>query len=146
MESEFWNHTMVSSDIDKYTTQFHELSKLVPHMATLEDKHIDRYIWGLAPKIRSRVWKKTMLGIKGGKKTNQETGVEVTLTNDKALERHLEEIHVTWDQFRKRNWTRWQMGMKTELKNEDQRVETSSIFIVTPSGFIVTPSRSAVIY
>ncbi|GJU73739.1 reverse transcriptase domain-containing protein [Tanacetum coccineum] len=63
-----------------------------------------------------------------------------------ALERHLEEIHVTWDQFRKRNWTRWQMGMKTELKNEDQRVETSSIFIVTPSGFIVTPSRSAVIY
>ncbi|GKC50579.1 hypothetical protein Tco_1073324 [Tanacetum coccineum] len=50
-----------------------------------------------------------------------------------ALERHLEEIHVTWDQFRKRNRTRWQMGMKTELKNEDQRVETSSGFIVTPS-------------
>ncbi|GJY79992.1 putative reverse transcriptase domain-containing protein [Tanacetum coccineum] len=35
-------------------------------------------------KVGSRVWKKTMLGIKGRKKTNQETGVEVTLTNDKG--------------------------------------------------------------
>ncbi|GJT34086.1 hypothetical protein Tco_0924505 [Tanacetum coccineum] len=95
-----------------------EFKNLVPHMVTPEDKRINRYIWGLAHEVQGEL----------------------------ALERHLEEIHVTWDQFRKRNWTRWQMGMKTELKNEDQRVETSSIFIVTPSGFIVTPSRSAVIY
>ncbi|GKD95674.1 hypothetical protein Tco_1379571, partial [Tanacetum coccineum] len=34
LELEFWNHTMVGSDIDKYTTRFHELAKLVPHMVT----------------------------------------------------------------------------------------------------------------
>ncbi|GKC21901.1 hypothetical protein Tco_1024051 [Tanacetum coccineum] len=46
---------MVGSDIDKYTTRFHELAKLVPHMVTLEDKRIDRYIWGLAPEIKGMV-------------------------------------------------------------------------------------------
>ncbi|GJR45659.1 ribonuclease H-like domain-containing protein [Tanacetum coccineum] len=55
LESEFWNHTMVSSDIDKYTTRFHELAKLRPHMVTPEDKRIDRYIWGLALEIRGMV-------------------------------------------------------------------------------------------
>ncbi|GKA65885.1 reverse transcriptase domain-containing protein [Tanacetum coccineum] len=91
LESEFWNHAMVGSDVDKYTTRFHELVKLVPHIVTPEDKHIDRYIWGLAPKlggmvtsanlstiqsavvlancltndaIRSSVWKKYNLGNK----------------------------------------------------------------------------------
>ncbi|GJU21895.1 hypothetical protein Tco_1155237 [Tanacetum coccineum] len=46
---------MVGSDVDKYTTRFHELVKLVPHMVSPEDKHIDRYIWGLAPKLRRMV-------------------------------------------------------------------------------------------
>nr|GEY64930.1 putative reverse transcriptase domain-containing protein [Tanacetum cinerariifolium] len=42
-------------DIEKFTTRFHELAKLVPHMVTPEDKRIDLYIWGLAPKIRGMV-------------------------------------------------------------------------------------------
>ncbi|PWA99001.1 reverse transcriptase domain-containing protein [Artemisia annua] len=44
LESEFWNHTMVGSDIEKYTTRFHELARLVPYMVTPEDKRIDHYI------------------------------------------------------------------------------------------------------
>ncbi|GKA76094.1 hypothetical protein Tco_0782472 [Tanacetum coccineum] len=55
LESEFWNHAMVGSDVDKYTTRFHELAKLVPHMVPLEDKRIDRYIWGLAPDLKGMV-------------------------------------------------------------------------------------------
>ncbi|GJX34815.1 reverse transcriptase domain-containing protein [Tanacetum coccineum] len=55
LELEFWNHAMVGSDVDKYTTRFHELAKLVPHMVTPEDKRIDRYIWGLAPELRGIV-------------------------------------------------------------------------------------------
>ncbi|GJR71700.1 hypothetical protein Tco_0084065 [Tanacetum coccineum] len=39
----------------KYTTRFHELAKLVPHMVTPEDKRIDSYIWGLAPELRGMV-------------------------------------------------------------------------------------------
>ena len=38
-----------------YTTRFHELSRLVPHMVTPEYKRVERYIWGLSPKIRSMV-------------------------------------------------------------------------------------------
>nr|KAJ0214492.1 hypothetical protein LSAT_V11C400215090 [Lactuca sativa] len=55
LESEFWNHSMVRTQIEKYTVRFHELAKLVPHMVTPEEKRIDRYIWGLAPKIRGMV-------------------------------------------------------------------------------------------
>ncbi|GJZ07791.1 putative reverse transcriptase domain-containing protein [Tanacetum coccineum] len=44
LNSKFWNHVMVGSDVDKYTTRFHELAKLVPHMVTPEDKRIDQAV------------------------------------------------------------------------------------------------------
>nr|GEX21380.1 hypothetical protein [Tanacetum cinerariifolium] len=99
-------------DVDKYTTRFHELAKLMPHMVTLEDKCIDRYVWGLAPElkgmvtsvnpstiqsatflenhltndaIKSGVWKEDNVGNKRREQTNQETGVELILTKDKGL-------------------------------------------------------------
>nr|GEY94893.1 putative reverse transcriptase domain-containing protein [Tanacetum cinerariifolium] len=40
------------SDVDKYTTRSHKLARLVSRMVTLESKHIDRYIRGLASTIR----------------------------------------------------------------------------------------------
>ncbi|GKB79325.1 putative reverse transcriptase domain-containing protein [Tanacetum coccineum] len=72
LESKFWNHAMVGSDIDKYTTRFLELAKLVPHMVTPKDNYLE---YG----------KRTTFGIIGGRKTNQETRLEVTLTKDKGL-------------------------------------------------------------
>nr|GFA13696.1 hypothetical protein [Tanacetum cinerariifolium] len=38
LESEFWNHKMVGSDIYGYTARFHELARLVPHMVTPESQ------------------------------------------------------------------------------------------------------------
>ncbi|GJS63361.1 putative reverse transcriptase domain-containing protein [Tanacetum coccineum] len=38
LESEFWNHKMVGSDIDGYTARFHELARLVPYMVTPESQ------------------------------------------------------------------------------------------------------------
>jgi hypothetical protein len=55
LEEEFWNHKMVGTDIDTYTARFHELARLVPHMATPEEKKVDRYIWGLIAEIRGMV-------------------------------------------------------------------------------------------
>ncbi|GJS64440.1 putative reverse transcriptase domain-containing protein [Tanacetum coccineum] len=52
LESEFWNHKMVGSDIDGYTARFHELARLVPHMVTPESQCVNRYIRGLAPEIK----------------------------------------------------------------------------------------------
>ncbi|GKB43467.1 reverse transcriptase domain-containing protein [Tanacetum coccineum] len=52
LDSEFWNHTMVGANHAEYTDRFHELAKLVPHLATPESKRIGRYIRGLAPQIR----------------------------------------------------------------------------------------------
>ncbi|GKE55572.1 hypothetical protein Tco_1494757, partial [Tanacetum coccineum] len=46
---------MVGSDIDGYTTRFHELAKLVPHMVTLENQCVNCYIRGLAPEIKPHV-------------------------------------------------------------------------------------------
>ncbi|GJX42040.1 putative reverse transcriptase domain-containing protein [Tanacetum coccineum] len=55
LELEFWNHKMLGSDIDGYTTRFHELARLVPQMITLENQHVNRYIRGLAPEIKANV-------------------------------------------------------------------------------------------
>nr|GFA82607.1 reverse transcriptase domain-containing protein [Tanacetum cinerariifolium] len=44
LESEFWNHKMVGSDVDGYTTRFHKLARLVPHMVTPESQRVNRYI------------------------------------------------------------------------------------------------------
>ncbi|GKA23709.1 putative reverse transcriptase domain-containing protein [Tanacetum coccineum] len=55
LQLEFWNHEMVGSDIDWYTARFHKLARLVPHMVTPESQRVNRYIRGLAPKIKPRV-------------------------------------------------------------------------------------------
>ncbi|GJT25462.1 putative reverse transcriptase domain-containing protein [Tanacetum coccineum] len=55
LESEFWNHKMVGLDIDGYTARFHELARMVPHMVTLENQRVNRYIRGLAPEIKPHV-------------------------------------------------------------------------------------------
>ncbi|GJS02460.1 putative reverse transcriptase domain-containing protein [Tanacetum coccineum] len=48
LKKELWNHVMNGADVDRYTTRFHELARLVPRMVTSESKRIDRYIRGLA--------------------------------------------------------------------------------------------------
>ncbi|GJU92949.1 putative reverse transcriptase domain-containing protein [Tanacetum coccineum] len=55
LESEFWNHKMVGSDIDGYTARFQELARLLPHMVTPESQRVKRYIRGLAPEIKPHV-------------------------------------------------------------------------------------------
>ncbi|GKB69357.1 reverse transcriptase domain-containing protein [Tanacetum coccineum] len=51
LEAEFWSHSDVGAGHPAYTDRFHELSRLVPHLVTLETKRIERYIYGLAPQI-----------------------------------------------------------------------------------------------
>ncbi|GKD79247.1 hypothetical protein Tco_1341868, partial [Tanacetum coccineum] len=55
IETELWNHAMVGAGHAAYTDRFHELSRLVPHLVTLEGKNIKRYVYGLAPQIRGMV-------------------------------------------------------------------------------------------
>nr|XP_043625671.1 uncharacterized protein LOC122597103 [Erigeron canadensis] len=55
MEGEFWNHSMVGLDNEKYTTRFHELARLVPRMVDTEEKLIERYCYGLSPDVRRLV-------------------------------------------------------------------------------------------
>ncbi|GKC55253.1 hypothetical protein Tco_1077998 [Tanacetum coccineum] len=51
LESELWNHAMVGAGHATYTDRFHELARLVPHLATPESRMIERYVYGLAPQI-----------------------------------------------------------------------------------------------
>ncbi|KAJ9544925.1 hypothetical protein OSB04_024632 [Centaurea solstitialis] len=55
LEAELWHHEMKGSDITTYTTRFHELAKLVPHLVTPEQNRVDRYVWGLSLEIRGNV-------------------------------------------------------------------------------------------
>ncbi|KAJ9557339.1 hypothetical protein OSB04_011953 [Centaurea solstitialis] len=55
LEAELWHHEMKGSDVTTYTTRFHELAKLVPHLVTPEQNRVDRYVWGLSSVIRGNV-------------------------------------------------------------------------------------------
>ncbi|GKA79839.1 putative reverse transcriptase domain-containing protein [Tanacetum coccineum] len=55
LETELWNHAMVGVGHAAYTDRFHELAKIVPHLVTLENNRIERYVYGLAPQIRGMV-------------------------------------------------------------------------------------------
>ncbi|GJZ54956.1 reverse transcriptase domain-containing protein [Tanacetum coccineum] len=55
LETEFWCHVMVGASHAGYTDRFHKLARLVPHLVTLKNKRIERYIYGLDPQIRAMV-------------------------------------------------------------------------------------------
>ncbi|GJR40048.1 putative reverse transcriptase domain-containing protein [Tanacetum coccineum] len=55
LETELWNHVMVGAGHAAYTDRFHELARLVPHLATPKNKRIERYVYGLALQIRGMV-------------------------------------------------------------------------------------------
>ncbi|GKB02183.1 putative reverse transcriptase domain-containing protein [Tanacetum coccineum] len=55
LETKFWNHAMVGVGHATYTDRFNELSRLVSHLVTPENKRIKRYIYGLSPQIRGMV-------------------------------------------------------------------------------------------
>ncbi|GJW84596.1 putative reverse transcriptase domain-containing protein [Tanacetum coccineum] len=55
LETEMWNHAMVGASHAAYTDRFHELDKLVSHLVTLENRKVERYVYGLAPQIRGMV-------------------------------------------------------------------------------------------
>ncbi|CAH1438405.1 unnamed protein product [Lactuca virosa] len=55
LENELWNLKMKGSDIKAYTTIFNDLSLLCPTLVTPEHVKVERYIWGLSPKIKGMV-------------------------------------------------------------------------------------------
>ncbi|GJW43974.1 reverse transcriptase domain-containing protein [Tanacetum coccineum] len=48
LESKLWNYARVGAGHAAYTDRFHEVARLVPHLATLESRMIERYVYGLA--------------------------------------------------------------------------------------------------
>lgn len=46
---------MKGSNPKGYTTRFNDLALLCPSMVNLESKKVERYVWGLAPKIKEMV-------------------------------------------------------------------------------------------
>ncbi|GJX70142.1 putative reverse transcriptase domain-containing protein [Tanacetum coccineum] len=46
---------MVGAGHAMYTDRFHELARLVPHLVTLKNRRIERYVYGLAPQIGGMV-------------------------------------------------------------------------------------------
>ncbi|KAD2805415.1 hypothetical protein E3N88_38792 [Mikania micrantha] len=55
LETEFWNHKMIGSEVEAYTARSYELANLCPEMANPPFKHIEKYIEGLPPQIQGMV-------------------------------------------------------------------------------------------
>jgi hypothetical protein len=52
LEQEFWKMSINGPAHQEYTTRFQEVSQLVPHLSTPESKWVERYVYGLAPRVR----------------------------------------------------------------------------------------------
>nr|GEX89281.1 hypothetical protein [Tanacetum cinerariifolium] len=55
LETELWNHTIVTAGRAAYTDRFHELARLVLHLVNPKGKRIERYVHGLALQIQGMV-------------------------------------------------------------------------------------------
>nr|GEU86902.1 hypothetical protein [Tanacetum cinerariifolium] len=55
METKLWNHAIVEAGHAAYTDTLHELARLVPHLVTLKNKRINRYVYDLALQIQGMV-------------------------------------------------------------------------------------------
>nr|GEX55608.1 hypothetical protein [Tanacetum cinerariifolium] len=120
LESEFWNHKMVGSDIDGYTARFHELARLVPHMVTPESQRVNRYIQGLAPEIKAHVTSSQPATIQGASNSPQ-------LNNDdlKQIDADdLEEMDL-----------KWQMAMLTMRARSDE-LNSSKSDVSVPTSLV----------
>ncbi|GJX39697.1 reverse transcriptase domain-containing protein [Tanacetum coccineum] len=51
LETELWNHVMVGAGHAAYTDRFHKLAEFVPHLVTQKIRKIEKYVYGLAPRI-----------------------------------------------------------------------------------------------
>nr|XP_043613692.1 uncharacterized protein LOC122585628 [Erigeron canadensis] len=76
LDQEFGDLKMEGLEIEKYILRFNELARLVPHLASTEEKKIDHIIWGLIPEIRRD------LTNKGPKTMSRATVLDKTLTKD----------------------------------------------------------------
>ncbi|GJV96671.1 putative reverse transcriptase domain-containing protein [Tanacetum coccineum] len=86
LKFELWNHAMVGAGHAAYTDRFHELARLVPHLVTLESRMIERYVYGLALRIRRMV---TATEPKTIQKTVQISGA---LTDEAVRNRSIKKI------------------------------------------------------
>ncbi|MDV3199447.1 MAG: retrotransposon gag domain-containing protein [Sweet potato little leaf phytoplasma] len=64
LQEEFWHHTMVGSDIQRYNERFHELNNLLPAMIPTEPLRVAKYLKGLAPQIQGMVTSATHPNVK----------------------------------------------------------------------------------
>lgn len=53
LEEEFWNHTMIGAEHQKYTNRFHELRGLLPDMFSTEVKLVEKYVKVWLPRLRA---------------------------------------------------------------------------------------------
>ncbi|GJR36283.1 hypothetical protein Tco_1211967 [Tanacetum coccineum] len=67
---------MLGTEVDRYTTRFHELAKMLPRMVSTDEKKIDHYIWGLVPEIRRMTTSSNPITLQAA------AGLAYRLTND----------------------------------------------------------------
>jgi hypothetical protein len=134
LEQEFWELEMTRADHMGYTIRFQELAQIVPHLVTPESKWIERYIWGLAPQIRS-----TVMG--SGCKTIQEIiEISAALTDDAIRSGKLEETELFGDQSGDENQSEEEEDQSEENQSEGYQSEEETDRVVRNCG--VTNYRS----
>nr|GEY71173.1 putative reverse transcriptase domain-containing protein [Tanacetum cinerariifolium] len=111
------NHSMVGAGHDAYTDRFHELTRLVHHLVTLESKRIKRYVYGLALQIRR------MVAATKPKTMQKDVQIFGALTNEVVRNRSIKKVE-----------KRENVGEPSKDKNgrdDNKRTRTGNVFATT---------------
>nr|GEW25139.1 reverse transcriptase domain-containing protein [Tanacetum cinerariifolium] len=121
LENKFWNHNMVGAGHTAYTGRFHELAKLVSHLVTFEFKKIDRYIYGLVPKIRGMV------------RATEPTTIQSAILKARGLTDDIVRNGLLKMNSKKRKGS-GEIGKQEDAKSNNKRARTGKGFLGTDSG------------
>ncbi|GKA43823.1 hypothetical protein Tco_0736547 [Tanacetum coccineum] len=117
-KTELWNHAIVGAGHAVYTDRFHELARLVPHLVTPKGKRIERYVYGLAPKIRG------MVAAMEPKTIQKAVQITDTLT-DEALR------NGSIKKNPEKRGNRGELSKDRNVRDDNKRTRTGNVFATT---------------
>ncbi|KAI3807658.1 hypothetical protein L1987_23591 [Smallanthus sonchifolius] len=129
LEAEFWDLAQDSGENLAYTTRFHELSLLVPHMVTPLSRCIEKYIGGLPRQIQDTV--------PGRNPTTLEDAIRLSAT---LTDNHVKAGRLTRKGTKKDSDTATPSAPTKEVKlepyHDNMKRKAKNFVVVTPAALV----------
>lgn len=131
---ELWNLKMKGSNPKGYTTRFNDLALLCPSMVNLESKKVERYVWGLAPKIKEMVLSSKPTTYLSAKR------LDLQLTKNEIKKGSM----LARVEIPKFNNNHHKLKLNREYQGQQKKHQVEKVYVVTPAP-TQTPQQSYIL-